>query len=93
MFKKCDINGNEVLMCSGRIATVTALKVGITKGDALRGLSRKFILARSKYVDKTSASENKWRETKKGLVRKEKIMRNLITQDRREHAIDQIANN
>ena len=66
MFKKGDIGGNKVSMCIGRIATVTMLKVGITKEDALRDLSRKFILARGKYVDKTSASENTRRETKKG---------------------------
>ena len=44
-------------------------------------------------MDKTSASENTQRETKKGLIRKEKRMRNLITQDIRGHAIDQIAGN
>ena len=91
MFKKGDIDGNEVSICIRRIAMVTVLKAGITKEDAPRGLSRRFILARSKYVDKTSASENMWRETKKGLIRKEKRMRNLITQDRRGHAINQIA--
>ena len=63
MLKKGDISRNEVSMCSRRIATVTALKAGITEEDALRGLNRKFILARSKYVDKTSASENTRRET------------------------------
>ena len=77
-------------MCIGKVATVTVLKVGITKEDALRGLSRKVILAKSEYMDKTSASENTQRETKKGLIRKEKIMRNLITQCKRGHAIDQI---
>ena len=91
MLKKCDINRNEVSMCIGRIAAVPALKAGITKEDALRCLSRKFILAKSKDVDKTSASENTRRETKQGLIRKEKRTRNLITQDRRGHAIDQIA--
>ena len=70
---------------------VPTLKARIIKEDALRCLSRKFILAESKYVDKTSASKNTRRETKQGLVRKEKIMRNLITQDRRGHANDQIA--
>ena len=70
---------------------VPALKARITKEDALRDLSRKFILARSKYVDKTSASKNTRRETKKGLIRRDKRMRNLITQDRRGHAIDRIA--
>ena len=69
---------------------VTALKAGITNEDALRGLSRKFILARGKYVDKTNASENTRRETKNGSIRKEKRMRNLITQYRRGYAIDQI---
>ena len=91
MLKKGDISGNEVLMCIRRIATVLALKMRIIKEDALCDLSRKFILARSKYVDKISAFENMWNETKKGLIRKEKRMRNLITQDRRGHAIDQIA--
>ena len=62
-------------MCIGRIATVPSLKAKITKEDALCGLGRKFILARSKYVDKTSASENMRRETKNGLIRKEKRMR------------------
>ena len=66
MFKKYDINKNEVSMCIGRVATVTALKAGITNEDALRGLSKKFILARSEHVDKTSATENTWRKTKKG---------------------------
>ena len=79
MFKKCDISGNEVSMCIGRVATVTVLKAGITKEDALYGLSRKFILVRSEYVDKTSAAENTKRGTKKGLIRKEKRMRDLIT--------------
>ena len=78
-------------MCIGRVATVTALKVGIAKEDALCDLSRKFILARSEYVDKTSATENTPRETNKGLNRKEKKMRDLITQCRRRHAIDKIA--
>ena len=77
--KKCDIIGNEVSMCIGRVATVTTLKEGITKEDALRDLSRKFILAWSEYVDKTSAAENTRREKKKGLIRKGKRMRNLIT--------------
>ena len=79
MFKKYDISGNKVLMCIERVAMITALKAGITKEDALRGLSRKFILAKSEYVDKTSASKNTRKETKKGLIRKEKRMRNLIT--------------
>ena len=91
MLKKVDINGNEVLMCIGRVATIIALKARIAKEDALRGLSRKFILARSDYVDKTSATEDMWREIEKGLIRKEKIMRDLITQYKRRHAIDQIA--
>ena len=79
MFKKCDICENKVSMCIERVAMVATLKAGITKEDALHDLSRKFILVRSEYVDKTSASENKRRETKKGLIRKEKRMRNLIT--------------
>ena len=87
MFKKGNISRNEVLMCLGRVATVTALKAGITKEDALHSLSRKFILARSEYVGKTSASKNTRRETKKGLIRREKRMRNLITQYRRGHAL------
>ena len=91
MFKKGDFRGNEVLMCIERVATITTLKAGITKEDALRALSTKFILAKSKYVDKTSASENTQRETKKGLIRKEKRMRYLITQYKRGHMIDQIA--
>ena len=91
MFKKCDINGNEVLMCIEGVTTVTTLKAGITKVDALRSLCRKFTLARSEYVNKTSASENTRRETKKGLSRKDKRMRNLITQYKRGCAIDQIA--
>ena len=70
MFKKGDINENEVSICIGRITMVTALKAGITNEVALRGLSRKFILARGKYVDKTSASENTRRETKKGRLGK-----------------------
>ena len=90
MLKKSDISGNEVSMCIGRVSTVTALKAGITKEDALRVLSRKFILAKSEYVEKTSASKSTWRETIKGLSRKEKRTRNLITQYRRGHAIDQI---
>ena len=61
---------SAVSMCIGRIAAVPTLKVGITKEDALRCLSRKFILVRSKDVDKTSASENMRRETKQGLIRK-----------------------
>ena len=56
MFKQGDIRGNKVSMCIGRVATVTALKAGITK--ELRGISKKFILARSEYVDRTSAVEN-----------------------------------
>ena len=72
MLKKGDISGNEVSMCIGKIAMVTALKARITKEDALRGLSRKFILTKSKNVDKTSASKNTRGETKKGLIRKEK---------------------
>ena len=42
-------------------------------------------------MDKTSAAENTRREIEKGLIRKEKRMRDLITQYRRRHAIDQIA--
>ena len=63
MFKKCDISGNEVSICIGRVATVTTLKTGIAKEDALHGLSKKFILAKSEHVDKTSAAENTRRET------------------------------
>ena len=91
MLKKGDINGNKVSMCIRRVATVTALKVGRAKENALRVLSRKFILAKSEYVDKKSAVEDKQRETEKGLVRKEKRMRDLIIQYRRRHVIDKIA--
>ena len=84
-------SGNEVSMCIGRVAKVTALKAGIAKEDALLGLSRKFILAKSEYVDKTIAVKDTRRETKKGLIRKEKRTSDLITQYRRRHAIDQIA--
>ena len=90
MLKKCDINRNEVSMCIERVAMVTALKEGITKEDALCSLNRNFILAKSEYVDETSASENTLRETKKRLMRKENRIRNLITQYKRGHAIDQI---
>ena len=91
MLKKGDICGNEVLMCIRRLASITSLKAGITKEDALHGLNGKLILAKSEYVDKASAPENTRRETKKRLIRKEKRMRNLITQYRGGHAIDQIA--
>ena len=91
MFKKGDISGNELSMCIRRVVSITSLKEEITKEDALRGLNRKLIFARNEYVDKTSASENSRSETKKGLIRKEKRMRNLITQYKRGHAIDQIA--
>ena len=91
MFKKGDISRNEVSMCIGRVATVTTFKARIAKEDALRGLSRKFILANHEYVDKTSVAENTRRETEKGLIRKEKRMRDLITQYGRRHVIDQIA--
>ena len=90
MFKKGDISGNEVSMCIRRVASITWLKEGITKEDALRGLSEKFILVKSEYVDKTSALENTQRVTTKRLIRKEKKIRNLIIQYRREHTIDQI---
>ena len=66
MFKKGDISGNKVSMCIGIVVTVIALKAGIAKEDALRGLNRNFILARSEYVDKTSASENTRREIERG---------------------------
>ena len=91
MFKNGDISRNEVSMCIKRVASITSLKAGITKEDALRGLSGKFILTRSKYVDKTNAPENMWRETKKRLIRKKKRIKNLITQYRRGHTINQIA--
>ena len=80
MFKKGDISGNEVSMCIRRVASITSLKAGITKEDALRGLSGKVILAKSEYVDKTSAPENTWREVAKRLIRNENRMRNLIAQ-------------
>ena len=91
MFKKGGISGNEVSMCIRRVALITSLKAGITKEDALRGLSRKVILARSEYVDKTSAPENTRREIEKRLIWNENRMRNLIAQYRKGHAIDQIA--
>ena len=86
MFKKYDSRGNEVSMCIKRVASITSLKAGITKED----VSGKFILAKSENVDKTSAPKNPQRETEKRLIWKEKRMRNLITQYRRGHAIDQI---
>ena len=70
MLKKGDISRNEVSICIGRVTTVTALRARITNEDALHGLSRKFISARSEYIDKTSAAENRRRETEKGLIRK-----------------------
>ena len=78
MFKKGDISGNEISMCIGRVASITSLKVGITKKNALRGLGRKFILVRMDYVDKTSASKNTQREAEKKLVRKNDGMRDFI---------------
>ena len=44
---------------------ILALKAGITKEDALHCLSIKFILARSKGVDKTKAPKN----TQRGKTR------------------------
>ena len=41
-------------------------------------------------ADKTSAPENTRREVEKRLIKKEKRMKNLITQYRRGHVIDQI---
>ena len=69
MLKKGDIRENEVSMCIGRVATLTALKVRIAKEDSLCDLCRKFILAMSEYVDKTSAVKDTRRETEKGLIR------------------------
>ena len=66
MFKKGDINGNEVSMCIMRVTSITSLKSRITKEDTLHGLSGKFILARVEYVNKASASENMWRKEKRG---------------------------
>ena len=66
-------------MCIRRVASITSLKAGITKEDALCGLSGKFILAKSENVDKTSALKNTRRVIKKRLIRKDKRMRNLIT--------------
>ena len=77
-------------MCIRRVTSITSLKAVMTKEDALRGLSRKFIMARSEYVDKTIALENTRKETEKRLIAKERRMRNLIIQYRRGHAIDQI---
>ena len=57
MLKKGDISRNKVSMCIRRIASITSLKARITKEDALHGLSGKLILAKSEYVDKTSASK------------------------------------
>ena len=68
VFKKGGISGNEVSMCIGRVATVIALKAGLAKEDGLRDLSRKFILSRSEYVDKTSTDKNTRREIEKGLI-------------------------
>ena len=79
MLKKGDISGNEVSMCIRRVISITSLKAGITKEDVLHNLRGKFILAKSEYMDKTSALENTRRETKKRLIRKEKRMKKLIT--------------
>ena len=67
MFKKGDISGNEVSMCIGRITSVLELKAGITKEDALRSLSRKFISARIKYVDKNKYIRKHMEGDKKGV--------------------------
>ena len=56
-------------MCIGSVATVTTLKARIAKEDALCDLWKKFILATSEYVDKTSATEDTRREIEKGLIR------------------------
>ena len=42
VLKKGDISGNEISMCIGRVAMVTALKARIAKEDAPRSLSIKF---------------------------------------------------
>ena len=63
MFKQCDINEKKVSMCIRRVASITSLKVELTKEDALRDFSEKFILTMSEYVDKTSAPEKTRRET------------------------------
>ena len=63
MLKKGDISGNEVSMCIGRIT----LKAGITKEDPLCGLSRKFISARIKYVDKNKCIRKHVEGDKKGV--------------------------
>ena len=37
VLKKCDIGRDKVLMCIGRVATITSLKPRITEEDTLRG--------------------------------------------------------
>ena len=49
MFRKGDISRNEVSMCIRRVASITSLKVGITKEDALCSPSKKFLLAKRVY--------------------------------------------
>ena len=66
MFKKGDISGNEVSMCIRRATSITSLKAEITKEDALHGLSGKFTLARSEYVDKQARPKTREGRQKRG---------------------------
>ena len=59
------------------ITTIILLKAGISQENAFCGFDRKFVLSRSKNMNKGSTTKNTRKEIK-WLVREKKGMRNLI---------------
>ena len=60
------------------ITTITLLKSGISQEDAFCGFGKKFVLSRSKNMNKASTTKNTRRKEIKWLVREKKGVRNLI---------------
>ena len=66
VLKKCDFDIDKVSMCIKRVATITLLKLGITKEDTLRGFGSQLVLSRSKNMDKTNTTKDTRGRQKRG---------------------------
>ena len=76
--KESDISGDEVLICVGRITSITPLKSRITQEDTFSCFDRELVLPMSKNMNKTNITKDTRRKAKERLTRKNDRVRDLM---------------
>ena len=68
--KESDIRKDEVLICVGRITSITHLKSRITQENTLGCFGKELVLPKSKNIDETDTTKDTRRKAEERLIRK-----------------------